>query len=1385
MRTKARSSIRSLSACPSSQGASRVAHSLVTAPLVILAASVAILAPAGAPAQAHVFHNYESSIAAVPAEGPGATSVEVPGPLRRPEAMTVFSGDLYVAENLNGKFGPSTNFRADQFAPTGSTPDTYDFVSQLPQLPALTTSEKGIALGTASGETELYLGEQSGDIAAVGVGSCGALECALLQQTWSGSDTPSHAFAQILGVAVDDSASAEDWARGDVFVLQETVPDAIAIFKPEADGKEKYEAEITGPSPSEPFTEVPSSIAVSGFNGDVVVDDGHSVDVFKPEEESGTHKYVLVQALTPPGNGLGQSHGDSVAVDGGNGEIYVETETTIYEYGPEGALRGTITGEGTPELEWSNSTEASHALRSIAVDSSSHRVFVGVWDGEEQQGVVDVFGPDVVVPDVATEPVSNVVVQPATHSWDAQLNGTVNPDDAGPVTCMFAWGDSKSLGSSEPCASAVGNGDATRPVQATLTGLAPGTTYYYRLQASNASGRNPGEEAQDQEFTTPGPHLQGESVSDVSSSSARLEATVNPRNVATAYRFEYDTRAYAPNEARHGTSAPLADSSIGSGSGNVEVEQNVQGLQADATYHYRVVAVSEVEVAPGRFESEEFDGPDQTFTTQALGGPLTLPDNRAWELVSPVDKRGAVIEPLNEAGIVQAAAAGGAITYLATSPTESEPQGFAHGLELGVQVLSTRTADGWSSQDLSLSHRAEVGVVEGLSEEYRFFSDDLGLGVAESFGPFSPPAHENISETSPEATEATPYLRHDTTCLSTPSSCYEPLVTSAPEGGDEPEGAAFGGQVRFVGATPDANHVVLNSDVKLTSSSAPDGGLYEWSAEAPAPERLELVSVLPEGEGGVAAASPQLGQGDVERYAISDDGERIFFSEGDSLYVRDTVTSETVRLDLAEEASGKATLPALYQTASANGSTVFFTDAAPLTKSSGRQGQDLYECTLVDVEEAGEKKLKCALTDLTPAAASAQSSPGESAEVQADALGASEDGSYVYFVANGQQAAGASPGDCRESGSVVSGSCNLYVAHESDGMWTTKFIAMLSGDDASDWGAGAFGGLRSMTSRVSPDGAWLAFMSDRSLTGYDNRDAVSGMPDEEVYLYNAVSERLVCASCDPTGARPDGVEYGKLNGGLAGGSRVWSEHQWLAANTPSWTSYTPDNSLYQSRYLSDSGRLFFDSSDALAPQDINGNEDVYEYEPSSVGSCVSSAVTYSDSSGGCVGLISSGVAHGESAFLDASESGGDVFFLTTEKLVPQDVDTALDVYDAHECTLALPCPAAPPTQPPECRSAASCRAAPSSQPSIFGPPASATFSGAGNVAPLASAPKQPKTSAQVRAEDLAKALKACGKKKIKHKRRTCDALARKRYGIPTKATKSGKAKQAGNKRRGK
>jgi len=309
--------------------------------------------------------------------------------------------------------------------------------------------------------------------------------------------------------------------------------------------------------------------------------------------------------------------------------------------------------------------------------------------------------------------------------------------------------------------------------------------------------------------------------------------------------------------------------------------------------------------------------------------------------------------------------------------------------------------------------------------------------------------------------------------------------------------------------------------------------------------------------------------------------------------------------------------------------------------------------------------------------------------------------------------------------------------------------------------------------RVSPNGRWLAFMSRRELTGYDTQNAVSGLPneeagqqDEEVYLYDAEANRLVCASCNPTGARPVGEESAPENvTGQAGG-------RWVAASIPGWLQYEGAGThrpVYQARYLSDSGRLFFNSRDALVPQDVNGAWDVYEYEPPGIGSCSTSSVTFAERSGGCIGLISSGTSAEESSFLDASEDGSDVFFLTTAQLAPQDRDTAVDVYDAHECSTQAPCPA-PVTTPPPCTTGDACKPAPTPQPTLFGEPSSETFTGAGNVTP-ATTPVV-KAKSLTRAQKLAEALKAC-RKKPKKKRAGCEMQARRSYGsAANKARKS-------------
>ena len=96
----------------------------------------------------------------------------------------------------------------------------------------------------------------------------------------------------------------------------------------------------------------------------------------------------------------------------------------------------------------------------------------------------------------------------------------------------------------------------------------------------------------------------------------------------------------------------------------------------------------------------------------------------------------------------------------------------------------------------------------------------------------------------------------------------------------------------------------------------------------------------------------------------------------------------------------------------------------------------------------------------------------------------------------------------------------------------------------------------------------------------------------------------------------------------------------------------------------------------------------------------------------------------------------------------QDTDTELDYYDARVCAREGPCLNQSPPASTECEGE-TCQGAPGAPPSQPAP-ASSTFNGPGNLAaPPALPVAKPTTVAQIRAEKLAKALKACHKDKRK------------------------------------
>jgi DNA-binding beta-propeller fold protein YncE len=818
----------------------------------------------------------------------------------------------------------------------------------------------------------------------------------------------------------------------------------------------------------------------------------------------------------------------------------------------------------------------------------------------------------------------------------------------------------------------------------------------------------------------------GHFVSAITSASAELHGEVDPRSEpgegSTTWFFEYGpcTTPTTCASSGYGSRSPSPPGLLAATFEPESVVAQIASLQPGTTYHYRLSAENSHALVPTL-------GPEATFTTQAVG-PFALPDSRQWELVSPPDKEGAKIEPIPEEGVVEAATDGASVTYLTSTPTEAQPAGYSNL----VQVLSRRAPASWSSRDIAIPHLGATGKTLGVGPEYKFFDAGLRQSAIQPFGEFNPGL-------STEASESTAFLHSlEPGCT---GSCYRPLVTAKEPFANVPAGTVFGEEhlceplgnggsafvmcgPEFLGASEDLSHVVLRSGVALLGSAG-SAGLFEWSGGSLAP-----VSVLPNGQ---AAPVTEVGFGfEVSRsarQAISTDGSRIIWTAGvttPTLYLRANARAPQTASGACDEA-GKACTIQLdaaapggtesgggeFQFASADGSRVFFTDTRALTEDSGAHPSsptlaDLYECRIV---EALSGRLSCELTDLTPKHGT------EAAAVQGSILGASSDGSSLYFVANGILATNtvdtgvgvesARRGNCQGENSTAAQTCNLYLRHEG----VTTFIATLSGEDNHDWTAI----LPHQPTRVSPDGRWLEFMSQAQPTGYDNRDLATGKPVAEVYLYGATSERLKCASCEPGGGQPKGLESTLLSvnsGGLVGQHDIWPANALMAANVPGWINIGFNRGRYQSRYLSDSGRLFFDTADGLAPQDSNGTQDVYEYEPPGVGGCTTSLPTYSARSGGCVSLISSGTSREESAFLDASENGDDVFFLTSSRLRPSDEDAARDVYDAHVCSSASPCLPEPPAPPPACVGDGCQNPA---TPPVDATPGSLTFSGAGNV----------------------------------------------------------------------
>jgi hypothetical protein len=1112
----------------------------------------------------------------------------------------------------------------------------------------------------------------------------------------AGSKTPQSGFGSAGGVAVDP-------VNGDVYVA-----DTSNAVIDEFNEAGEYIGQI-----SDSHITVPGSIAFNS-TGELYVNNG---SLFGPENvvkfdaagsfvsvlDSGPTEYVAVnpsndRVFVTDGGGFGHedetaeydSSGNLVSTFGKNqsGAIGVSASTgriylgpflsgSVYMYGPvavvpdvtataatevkqfTATLNGEVDPAGGGEVEscqfeyvtqahfeaegfevaeeapcspatpYSGATNVSASLSGLQADTTYHFRLAA----NNSNGVVD-HSSEQTFTTAAVAVTGHATNRTATS---ATLNGTVSRDGATITECNFEWGATAAYGEEAQCAETpaqIEAGVEPVPVHADITGLAENTPYHFRLVVSYSGGSDAG---LDVAFTTANrPLIDSAYTSNLTSSSVDLNAEINPNGFDTTYRFEWGTSTSYAN------SVPVPDEDIGSATNDLPVSQHLSGLSAGTVYHWRVVATNAIGTRTGE---------DHTFVYEpnapsGVGCPnaqlrtnfsSSLPDCRAYEQVSPVDKNDSdVLTPFDRQSYQQASVDGERVFYSSIGAFPGAP---AAGLKR--QYLASRGASGWSTRAVGSPFRSTEAPPGDQSDYFLPLSPDLSTGVLR--------VEPALVAGAPGPGIWNLYVGHGFL-----TGSYE-LVTDV----NPPNQSGVNFELLFQGASTDFSHVIFAANDALTPE-APwpnrfEYNLYEWVEG-----QLHLVGLIP--TSGTSCTGTECTPADGEEaggrnareyiteHAISADGARIVFSasegqdsEGNEAHIYDRLNATTT----VEVSASQRTPPepgttfAHYQDASVDGSHVLFTSAAALTNDAvPASGQNLYD---YDVE-TGQ------LTDLTAA---------NDARVGVLA-GISEDASHVYFTAEGVLAANSnSHGD-----TAVPGQPNLYLWHAGQ----ATFIATTSITTERVL----------QPTRVTPDGAHLAFDSAASLTGYDSTDANSGEPDTETYIYDAAANRLTCVSCNPSGARPIGPS-----------DLHWSG---LARYRPH--NLTPDGS-----------RLFFTSRDALLPGDTNGYYDVYEWEADGSGGCHSSA-----DNGGCLYLISSGRGASNSYFADASASGNDVFFETGDHLVGSDQDDYVDLYDAR---VGGGFPEPPPPAPCE---GESCRGEGSHAPAASGA-GTAAFQGPGNPAP--------------------------------------------------------------------
>lgn len=604
-----------------------------------------------------------------------------------------------------------------------------------------------------------------------------------------------------------------------------------------------------------------------------------------------------------------------------------------------------------------------------------------------------------------------------------------------------------------------------------------------------------------------------------------------------------------------------------------------------------------------------------TMLMAPAAGGAAFPDQRGYELVSPVAKNGVEVIPQTEKTHVRSD--GGAVTFSALGGF-----GAVEGSAFDFEYLSQRTGaagtSGWSTHGIDPLSRGATfqAVADGhISTYVNGFSPDLSAAIYKTWQPLV---------SAPNVAGASNLYR--VTGLSGGARTVQLMTDAAtpiPPGWFTFMNGAFARSIQpqFAGVSSDLRHVVFESRLQLTSDAPPYAGpcaLAGFGCPIKLYENVDgqvrLVGRIPQapdtscddasGPVCVAAPSSEAALAATERVysqlAVSSDGRRIYFQAPAAglapgpLYLReDGVRTEQIA------ANG------VFWGASADGSRAFFTTDESLLPADADSAPDLY---MYERDAPSGSRLTLISTG----------SAGIDGYVET-VVGASPDGQYVYFVCDGQLIAGEPPVDIM----------GLYVWHDGQLRFIGKFQSIGEADANGPRNIWSFIDT-ARPSRITPDGRYLLFVtiSDAGFVGRGGFGGYDQAGHRELYLYDAATGKLVCASCNPSG-------------------RAATTNALIAVRDNAATSQNTSDSA---QALTDDGRrVFFNTAEALVPDDTNGRPDAYEYDvPSET-----------------VHLLSSGRSTAPSYVIDATPSGDDVFIVTRDRLVGWDVDDSYDLYDAR------------------------------------------------------------------------------------------------------------------------